>query len=294
MDLVVGATGDLGGEICRRAVERGRPVRALVRAASDPLRVEQLRGLGVEIVVGDLRDRTSLANACRGVQGVMTSATAIFRPESLVEVDAVGQLNLVDIACQAGVERFAYVSLSDGMEGDYPLVRAKRSVEQRLKERGVCYTIVRPSYFMDSWLSPVVGFDAANAKAQIYGDGAPRISWIALGDVAEFVVRMLDSSAAENRTIEVGGPEALSPLEVVRIFEGVSGRAFDLQHVPTDALHAKLTDATDSKQQSLLGLMLAHAQGDSIDMRTTLDDFPVQLTSVQAYACQLLATVPLA
>ena len=54
MNLVVGATGDLGGEICRRAAERGRRLRALVRSGSDPVRVEQLRGLGAEIVVGEL------------------------------------------------------------------------------------------------------------------------------------------------------------------------------------------------------------------------------------------------
>jgi hypothetical protein len=105
---------------------------------------------------------------------------------------------------------------------------------------------------------------------------------------------VLDSSVAENRTIEVGGPEALCPLEVVRMFEAESGRTFDLQYLSEDALRAQLVAASDPKQQSLLGLMLAYAHGDTIDMRNTLAEFPVRFTSVQEYASQVLATVPVA
>jgi uncharacterized protein YbjT (DUF2867 family) len=47
MNLVVGATGMLGGEICRRLAARGKPVRALVRATSDPAKVEALQALGI-------------------------------------------------------------------------------------------------------------------------------------------------------------------------------------------------------------------------------------------------------
>ncbi|MFN2563400.1 MAG: NmrA family NAD(P)-binding protein, partial [Gemmatimonadaceae bacterium] len=60
MILVAGATGALGGEIGRRLIARRTPVRALVRATSDPAKVEALRAAGCEIVVGDLKHRPSL------------------------------------------------------------------------------------------------------------------------------------------------------------------------------------------------------------------------------------------
>jgi nucleoside-diphosphate-sugar epimerase len=56
MILVVGATGLLGGEICRRLSERGQPVRALARRTSDTAMVQRLKSLGAEIVQG-LRPR---------------------------------------------------------------------------------------------------------------------------------------------------------------------------------------------------------------------------------------------
>ena len=57
MDLVVGATGFLGSEICRRLRERDEDVRAFVRKTSDREKVERLRKLGCEIFTGDLQDK---------------------------------------------------------------------------------------------------------------------------------------------------------------------------------------------------------------------------------------------
>jgi hypothetical protein len=100
----------------------------------------------------------------------------------------------------------------------------------------------------------------------------------------------LDSPAAQNATLKLGGLEALSPLEVVRIFEEVGGRAFEVQHIPEEALQGQQEAPTDPMQQSFVGLMRCVAQGDAIDMQETLRAFPVQLTSVRDYVGRVLAT----
>lgn len=64
MNLIAGATGMVGSEICRLLKAQGKPVRALVRKSSAPEKVAALRALGAEIVVGDLKDPASLAAAC--------------------------------------------------------------------------------------------------------------------------------------------------------------------------------------------------------------------------------------
>ena len=51
MNLVVGATGLLGGEICRQLVAGGKLVKALVRSTSDPVKVEALQRLGATLQV---------------------------------------------------------------------------------------------------------------------------------------------------------------------------------------------------------------------------------------------------
>jgi uncharacterized protein YbjT (DUF2867 family) len=288
MILLVGATGLVGGEICGQLAARGQQVRALVRASADPAKVDRLRALGAEVVVGDLRDADSLRAACRGASAVITTASALpfnYVPEvnTPQTTDQDGYLSLIAAAREAGVRQFVYTSFPPIAKA-FPLQDAKRAVEEGLRSSGLPYTILQPSYFSEVWLSPGMGFDYVNRKATIYGEGQNAISWISYADVAQFAVACLDNPAARNATLELGGPEALSPLEVVRIFEEVGGRSFEVTHVPGEALQSQYAEATDPMQKSFSGLMLGVANGRSIDMRETLKAFPIRLTSVDEYA----------
>ena len=277
MTLVVGATGMLGGEICRLLSERKAAVRALVRTTSSPEKVAWLKDLGVEIAYGDLKDRSSLDAACRGVSAVVTTASSTLsrqEGDSIESVDRQGQLDLIDAAERAGVSRFVLISFP-ASEPDYPLQAAKRAVEGRLRQSRLTYTILHPTFFMEVWLSPALGFDAANGTAQIYGSGENKISWISFQDVARFAVAVLDHPAAANATIKLGGPDALSPLDVVRLAEQTLRKTMAVQHVSEEALLAQHRQAADSMSQTFAGLMLYYANGDVIDMTQTLRAFPV-------------------
>jgi len=291
--LVVGATGMVGSEICTRLMAQGKAVRALVRSTSDPAKVSHLKALGVETMQGDLRNRASLEAACRGVETVMTTASSMpftYKPgeNDIRTTDLAGEMSLIDAAKAAKVRHFVYTSFSGNLDLDFPLRNAKRAVERYLKASGLTYTILRPSCFMEVWLSPAVGFDAANAKAAIYGDGTKPLSWITTRDVAAFAVASLGNPAARNATLELGGPEALTPLQVVKIFEAAQGRKFDVQFVPADALKAQQIAATDPMQQSFAGLMRCVAAGDAIEMKEMLKTFPVKLMSVKEYIQQMM------
>lgn len=291
--LVVGATGMVGSEICTRLMAQGKAVRALVRSTSDPAKVSHLKALGIETMQGDLRNRASLEAACRGVETVMTTASSMpftYKPgeNDIRTTDLAGEMSLIDAAKAAKVRHFVYTSFSGNLDLDFPLRNAKRAVERYLKASGLTYTILRPSCFMEVWLSPAVGFDAANAKAVIYGDGTKPLSWITTRDVAAFAVASLENPAARNATLELGGPEALTPLQVVKIFEEAQGRKFDVQFVPADALKAQQIAATDPMQQSFAGLMRCVAAGDAIEMKEMLKTFPVKLMSVKEYVQQMM------
>lgn len=292
MILVSGSTGFLGREICRRLAARGHAVRGLVRSTSDPDAVAQLRASGVETVEGDLKDPSSLDRACRGVEAVVSTATATRtrqEGDSLETADRDGQLALVDAAREAGVQRFVFVSLSGGIGSGDPLTRAKRAVEERVRESGMTYTILRPTCFMEVWLGPALGFDYPNARATLYGGGDAGVSWISLGDVAEFAALALENPAASDAILELGGPEALSQREVVRVFEEAGGRSFELQVVPEEALRAQLAAAADPLQEAFAALMLSVAAGDPVPMEETLRSYPVRLRSVREYARDALA-----
>lgn len=286
MNLVVGATGELGGEICRLLAAKGAPLRALVRPSSDPRKVARLENLGAEMVTGDLKERPSLDVACRRAGVVISTASATLsrqEGDSIQTVDLEGQLNLIDAAKSAGVTHFVLVSVRQ-TDVEFPLRTAKLKVEDHLKDSGITYTILQPTFFMETWLSPALGFDAGNARARIYGSGENKISWVSYKDVAKFAVASLDNPEAHNAVIELGGPEALSPIEAVRIFEEAEGRKFAVEYVPEEALVRQKESAADPLQKTFAGLMLYYSRGDVIDMRETLRKLPLQLTSVRDYA----------
>jgi uncharacterized protein YbjT (DUF2867 family) len=222
----------------------------------------------------------------RGVSAIIsTVSSTLSRQEgdTIQTVDDEGQINLINAAIAAGVSQFIYVSFCE-MPGQSPLQTAKRKVEKHLAESGLNYTILQPTYFMEVWLSPMLGFDYLNAKATIYGEGKNKISWIAIKDVASFAVAALDDPAAKNTVIELGGPEALSPLEVVNIFETNKEKKFELQFVPEEAITAQRDGAQDPLSESFAALTLGVVKGTEIDMKNTLDVFPMHLTSVNDYA----------
>lgn len=284
--LVAGATGFLGTEICRQLHDKGKNVKGLVRSTSDPEKVSLLKSIGVETVIGDLKDKTSLLNALEGISAVIsTVSSTISRQEgdSIQSVDEEGMTNLIDVAVEAGLDRFVFVSVYP-MPGDFPLQTAKQTVEKRLAASGLDYTILQPTCFMEIWLGPALGFDFQNAKAKIYGEGKNPLTWISLNDVAAFAVASLDNDAAQNKIFELGGPEALSPVDVVNTFEKVKGEKFELQFVPQDALKAQKEAAQDPISESFAALMLAVAHGNQIDMTDTLNVFQLELMSVDDYA----------
>jgi uncharacterized protein YbjT (DUF2867 family) len=289
MVLVVGATGLVGSEICQKLARRGEKVRALVRATSSKERTAALHACGIELHVGDLKDLDSIASACSGVNAVLSTASSTLSRQagdSIESVDAAGQLNLVNTAKRLNVERFVFVSFRRTPTLSSPLGDAKEAVEKALATLNS--TIIQASWFMEVWLSPALGFDYANATARIYGPGTAPVSWVSFRDVAEMCTIALRHPAAERTTIEFGGPEALSPLEVVARFEKIGGRPFKLEHVPEPVLRSQFQEATDSLQRSFAALMLGYAHGDRIDIAPVVDKFAIKLTSVDDYACSVL------
>jgi hypothetical protein len=98
----------------------------------------------------------------------------------------------------------------------------------------------------------------------------------------------VNNPKARNATFELGGPQGISPSDVVKIFERVGGKAFDVTHVPVEALRAQLAGASDPMQKSYAGLMLGYVSHTAIEMTDTLKIFPLTLRSVDNYARSVL------
>ncbi|GAB3894857.1 hypothetical protein GCM10028803_10480 [Larkinella knui] len=98
--LVAGATGNLGRKICRELIKRGADVSALVRASTDPEKIENLTKMGVKVMEVDLNSIDEIAKACAGMHCVVSALAG------LGDVIVATQKRILDGALQAGVPRF--------------------------------------------------------------------------------------------------------------------------------------------------------------------------------------------
>ena len=295
MILVAGATGVLGSEIARRLLARGEKVRAMVRATSNPGAVDQLRKAGAEIVVGDLKDPSSLGPACAGVDGVITGVTAITTAkegDSFDATDGEGNKALISAAQKAGVRKFVLVSFDTDISPDCPLSRAKRAAEEHLKKSGLDYTILHPSLFFESWMGPMLFADPQAGTAKIYGKGEQKIRYIAVADVAELAVQSLTKPSASRATIPFGGPEEISQQDAVRMVEEAFGKKFAVTQVPEEALEAQWKTAENPFEKTFAALMLGVARGFDSGLQPPFEQFPMKMTSPREYVRRWAEAAP--
>jgi len=111
LTFVTGAAGFIGSHVVRLLRARRDRVRILVR---DPSRVENIEGLGCEIVQGDLRDSASLVRCIQGCRWVY-HVGADYRlwspnPQEIYASNVAGTRNLLSACCEAGVEKVVYTS----------------------------------------------------------------------------------------------------------------------------------------------------------------------------------------
>ena len=109
--LLTGATGFVGGAVARALVHRGIEVRVMARAGAD---LQNLKGLTVERVKGDLLDQASLHRALTGCRQLYHIAAhyALWAkdPSIFYDVNVTGTKTLLEAARDVGTERIVYCS----------------------------------------------------------------------------------------------------------------------------------------------------------------------------------------
>lgn len=289
MDLVVGATGLVGQQIAVGLRRQGRAVRALVRGGIQHEKAASLVAAGIEIIDADLTKPETLPAACEGVETVLCTATSMpqGKDDGLRRVDRDGTLALIDSAERSGVRHFVYTSYSGNIREDSPLEAAKRDCEKRLLAARMRFTILRPSYFMEVWLSPALGFDPASGRVRIYGSGEAKISYISVPDVVAFALAVAANPSHPSAFLEMGGPQPLSQLDALGIFQLALGKKIELDRVPLAALEEQHR-SRDPLQKTFAALMMGYAKGDVIPGSSeNAHQYGITLHSVSDYAATL-------
>ncbi|HSM70601.1 MAG TPA: NAD-dependent epimerase/dehydratase family protein [Anaerolineales bacterium] len=226
MILVTGATGFIGQVLVRQLTETGQQVRVLLRPS--PVSPRLPKGVPVEVAVVSLNDERGLRAALRGVDHIyhLASAASLGRRGNLFKTDIEGTRTLVQVAKNADIERFIYLShIGADRASAFPIHKAKGIAEEHIRKSGVPYTIIRssvvfgPGDHFTSTLSTLIR--AAPGILPIPGNGRSLLQPLWVEDLVTCLVWALQNPDMTDQTYDIGGGEYFTLRQILEILMGV-------------------------------------------------------------------------
>lgn len=227
--FVTGATGFVGHSLIQALRMDGHLVRCLVRPGSE----RDLRGVeAIERVEGNVLAPQTLEEGMDGCDAVIHLVGIIrefpARGVTFERVHVQGTLNVLDAATAIGVRRYLHMSALGSRPGARSRYhQTKWAAEDAVRASAVPWTIFRPSIIYgpgDGFVSMLAGMIGRLPAVPVIGDGRQRLQPVPVQQVAEGFARALAIPAAVKQTYEVGGPTAVSMLELLDMIGTAMGR----------------------------------------------------------------------
>jgi uncharacterized protein YbjT (DUF2867 family) len=271
MIVVTTPTGLIGHQVLENLLDRGQPIRVIVR---DPSRLPS-RTLGrVEVFQGSHRDIDTVNKAFAGADAVFW----LVPPDPHAESVEAAYVDFTRPATEAlrsqGVKRVVGVSaLGRGtvMARNAGFVSASLKMDDLIASTGAGYRALTMPSFMDNILR-----QAGAIKSQgiffspISGDR--KLPSVATRDIANVAAKLLlDPSWSGNGSVPVMGPQDLSFNDMAQIMSEVLAKPVRFQQIPGEAFKARLTGSgmSQAMAQGMLDMAMAKNEGlDNAEPRT--------------------------
>ncbi len=225
--FVTGGSGNQGGAVAQCLLDRGFRVRILTRNA-DSERIRNLASRKAVIVRGDLNDPNSYGRDLESADGVFSVQT--FANGVAKEIRQ--GTGLVEMARQSGIRHFLYSSVAGAdRKTGIPQFESKFIIENRIRESGLSYTIIRPSSFYENFLLPQVRSRILKGTLATPMNGDSIGQFMSAGDIGDIsaeIFRNPDMFAGRTLTM---AREQMSMLQMAGAFSEVLGIKIKYQKI---------------------------------------------------------------
>ena len=274
MILITGAAGKTGQAAIRSVSKGNERVRALVFRSEQASIAEE--GGASEVLVGDMRNTPTLADACSGIRAVYH-----IPPNMNADEVSIGQ-RIITQAMSSGIEHFVYHSVFRPQIKAMPHHWRKMQVEEMLFSSGLVFTILQPTAYMQNILGQLDQIKKDERYRVPYGKDTST-SLVDLEDVAEIAAIVLSGHEHDYATYELVGMDAVSPREIARILGETINLDVHAETLSLDAWErgARSGGMTERQIDGLVKMFKYYEQhdfkGNSRVLRTLLGRAPTTL-----------------
>lgn len=227
---ITGASGRTGSAAAQALLDRGLPVRVVLR---DPAKAVIWRERGAEVVIADLADVDALTVALSGTSGAYIVSPQHYGRDDLFE-RAIVMAETVEAAVRrAAVPRVvALSSVGVGEDHNTGWIAMNRSLEQALGRLPMAVAFLRAAYFMENWTPMVQHATSEGILRSFLAPPRRSIPMVATSDIGSIAASVLQQEWQGQRIIDLAGPAEYSPMDVASCLSDQLGRAIDAISVP--------------------------------------------------------------
>lgn len=228
--LLFGATGHLGKEIAKIAVQQGYDLTVVVRNNE---KAQSLLPITKKYIVADVTKESELEGICEGYEVVISALGKSVSPNdnskpTFNDIDLNANTYILNAAMKSGVKKFVYISALHAEK--YPSLeyfRVHHEFSQRLMASGINYSIIKPPAIFSGFLDMI---DMAK-KGILFniGSGDKKTNPIYETDLA---IECVKSISEDNKVNEVGGKTIYTRKQLYDIIQQEVCPSKSVKHVP--------------------------------------------------------------
>ncbi len=241
--VVIGATGNIGGEVMKQLSAKGIPATAAVRNLE---KAAYLKTSIVELVRFDYSEPETFQTAFQG-------AVSIFLINPVGDSAIEGNAKLVvDAAQTAGIKKIVFITC---MGADMDENNSLRKAEKVIEDAGFKYTFLRPNWFFQNFNNMYLS--TIRKQAGIFVPAADAsVSFIDARDIAAVAIKALTEDEHDSKAYTLTGGKAYNYYEVVEAISKVAGKEIMYYPISEDEARVsmKLAEYPDNSIESILFL----------------------------------------
>lgn len=281
MNIILGASGQVGSAITDFLVEKKLPVKAVIR---DAKKAKKLKEKGIKVAIADYFDLNALKKAVKDGKLIF-----IITPETGQSDDILGDTKHILKNYRKAIESseiesiIGLSSIGAQYEKDSGNLLMSNMLEHEFLSLPINQVFIRPSYYYSNWLISI-GMAKENGILPTFYPADLKINMNSPIDVAEFIANIISDGIDKSELIELVGPKKYSSKDIANEMSKVLGQEVRTQEIPREKWDEtmKFVGFSDNAIKNFIEMTQLVADGNTnpegkgknpIKLKTTFGDY---------------------